>query len=89
MNAENTIFGVVRLLGRQFSDVQSNLVYRSVQVKADPAGRPVYVVESEGATEKVTPEDVVVELLKCMCVPRARRMTTGRPCCCHQMCSAP
>ena len=69
INAANTIFGAVRLLGRRFSDVQSELAHSAVKVKADAAGRPVYVVHSEGETVEVSPEDVVVELLKCMCVP--------------------
>jgi hypothetical protein len=68
------VFGALRLLGVKFCDaaVQSDITRSSVKVKADAAGKPVFVVQSEGQPAEITVEDVIARLLAKMCVRGGR-----------------
>jgi actin-like ATPase involved in cell morphogenesis len=70
MNATNTVFGALRLLGVSCSDaaVQHDIARCPVKVKADAAGKPVFVVQSNGSAADISVQDVIARLLAKMCV---------------------
>ena len=70
MNAANTVFGALRLLGWKFSDaaVQRDMKYSPVKIKADAAGAPVFVVQSRGETVEITVDYVLTRLFLKVCV---------------------
>jgi L1 cell adhesion molecule like protein len=78
MNAANTVFGALRLLGVSCSDaaVQHDIARCPVKVKADAADRPVFVVQSNGSAADISVQDVIARLLAKMC-GRARALQQG------------
>jgi heat shock 70kDa protein 1/2/6/8 len=64
MNPQNTVFDVLRLVGRRFSDaeLQADMKHFPFRV-LDRSGKPVVQIEYRGETRMLTPEELLSMLL--------------------------
>ena len=59
-NPENTVFGVLRLLGCDYKDPQVQVYIKRLPFRViDKAGKPVIHVEYRGKTKHLTPEEIL------------------------------